>query len=85
MCVQREGSNSGVLAGKKVKAVMGTDGDLRKLTLSRARTVLRNFGVAEEEVSQTTAAAAAAAADWCVCVCVCVVAVDCPAHALGGD
>jgi len=29
---------------------MGTDSDLRKLKLSKAKTLLRNFGVAEEEV-----------------------------------
>ena len=29
---------------------MGTDGDLRKLKLSKAKTLLRNFGVPEEEV-----------------------------------
>ena len=32
---------------------MGTDGDLRKLKLSKAKTLLRNFGVPEEEVSAT--------------------------------
>lgn len=30
---------------------MGTDGDLRKLKLSKARSVLRNFGVPDDEVS----------------------------------
>ena len=29
---------------------MGTEADLRKLKLSKARNVLRNFGVPEEEV-----------------------------------
>ena len=29
---------------------MGTDGDLRKLKLSKAKTLLRNFGVPEDEV-----------------------------------
>ena len=29
---------------------MGTEADLRKLKLSKARTVLRNFGVPEDEV-----------------------------------
>ena len=29
---------------------MGTDGDLRKLKLSKAKSLLRNFGVTEEEV-----------------------------------
>jgi len=32
---------------------MGTDGDLRKLKLSKARSVLRNFGVPDEEVCCT--------------------------------
>ena len=32
--------------------MMGTDGDLRKLKLSKARSVLRNFGVPDEEVSR---------------------------------
>ena len=30
--------------------MMGTDGDLRKLKLSKAKALLRNFGVAEDEV-----------------------------------
>ena len=30
--------------------MVGTDGDLRKLKLSKAKQVLRNFGVSEEEV-----------------------------------
>ena len=38
-------------AGRRYKNVMGTDGDLRKLKLSKAKTLLRNFGVPEEEVS----------------------------------
>ena len=29
---------------------MGTDGDLRKLKLSKAKALLRNFGVPEDEV-----------------------------------
>ena len=29
---------------------MGTDGDLRKLKLSKAKSLLRNFGVSEDEV-----------------------------------
>ncbi|XP_064405397.1 uncharacterized protein LOC135350513 isoform X3 [Halichondria panicea] len=39
-------------AVKKVKSVMGTDGDLRKLKLSKAKNLLRNFGVAEEEIDK---------------------------------
>ena len=35
---------------KKNKTVTGTDADLRKLLLKDAQQVLRNFGVAEEEV-----------------------------------
>ena len=46
---QRE-SPGNLPAGKRYKNVMGTDGDLRKLKLSKAKTLLRNFGVAEEEV-----------------------------------
>ena len=38
-------------ANKKYKNVMGTDGDLRKLKLSKAKSLLRNFGVSEEDVS----------------------------------
>lgn len=38
-------------ASKKYKNVMGTDGDLRKLKLSKAKSLLRNFGVSEEDVS----------------------------------
>ena len=37
-------------AAKRYKNVMGTDGDLRKLKLSKAKTLLRDFGVQEEEV-----------------------------------
>lgn len=33
---------------------MGTDGDLRKLKLSKAKSLLRNFGVTEEEVRKET-------------------------------
>ena len=40
-------------ASKKYKNVMGTDGDLRKLKLSKAKSLLRNFGVSEEDVSRT--------------------------------
>ncbi len=47
---QRDGPSSGLPASRKYKAVMGTDGDLRKLKLPKARNVLRNFGVPEEEV-----------------------------------
>lgn len=37
-------------ASKKYKNVMGTDGDLRKLKLSKAKSLLRNFGVSEDDV-----------------------------------
>ena len=47
---QEAASHSGGSPGKKPKAVMGTDADLRKLKLNKARSVLRNFGVPEEEV-----------------------------------
>ncbi len=33
---------------------MGTDGDLRKLKLSKAKALLRNFGVPEDEVRVTS-------------------------------
>ena len=46
---QRDGGGASQ-ATKKYKSVMGTDGDLRKLKLSKAKSLLRNFGVAEEEV-----------------------------------
>ena len=48
---QRDGSSGSLAANKRYKSVMGTDGDLRKLKLSKARSVLRNFGVPDEEVS----------------------------------
>ncbi len=47
---QRDGGGASQVV-KKVKSVMGTDGDLRKLKLSKAKNLLRNFGVAEDEVS----------------------------------
>lgn len=47
--MQREGGGASQ-ASKKYKSVMGTDGDLRKLKLSKAKTLLRNFGVPDEEV-----------------------------------
>ena len=47
--MQRDGGGA-AQAAKKYKSVMGTDGDLRKLKLSKAKSLLRNFGVAEEEV-----------------------------------
>ena len=50
---QRDGGGASQ-AVKKVKSVMGTDGDLRKLKLSKAKNLLRNFGVAEEEVCTMT-------------------------------
>ena len=46
---QRDGGGASQVV-KKVKSVMGTDGDLRKLKLSKAKNLLRNFGVAEDEV-----------------------------------
>ena len=49
---QRDGSSGSLAANKRYKSVMGTDGDLRKLKLSKARSVLRNFGVPDEEVSR---------------------------------
>lgn len=50
LCAQREMTAS-IPANKKYKNVMGTDGDLRKLKLSKAKSLLRNFGVSEEDVS----------------------------------
>jgi len=50
---QREAANS-LAAAKKYKNVMGTDGDLRKLKLSRAKSLLRDFGVQEDEVRAYT-------------------------------
>ncbi len=51
VCVlQREAANT-IAAAKRYKNVMGTDGDLRKLKLSKAKALLRDFGVQEEEVS----------------------------------
>lgn len=43
-------TSSGLPASRRYKQVVGTDGDLRKLKLSKAKQVLRNFGVPEEEV-----------------------------------
>ena len=51
--LQRETASS-LPASKKYKNVMGTDGDLRKLKLHKAKTLLRNFGVPEEEVTRCT-------------------------------
>ena len=48
---QETAGHSSGSPGKKPKAVMGTDADLRKLKLNKARGVLRNFGVPEDEVS----------------------------------
>ena len=50
--LQRE-SPGNLPAGKRYKNVMGTDGDLRKLKLSKAKALLRNFGVPEDEVRMT--------------------------------
>ena len=50
----QETSTPGISASKRAKSVTGTDADLRKLKLSKARTVLRNFGVPEEEVPITS-------------------------------
>ena len=36
---------------KSTRTVMGTDSDLRRLTLKNAREVLRSFGVAEEKIN----------------------------------
>lgn len=47
--IQRDGGGASQ-AAKKYKNVMGTDGDLRKLKLSKAKSLLRNFGVPEAEV-----------------------------------
>jgi transcription initiation factor TFIID subunit 1 len=46
----RRETGGGMTANKRYKPVVGTDGDLRKLKLSKAKQVLRNFGVPEEEV-----------------------------------
>eukprot|EP00731_Ephydatia_muelleri_P031270 Em0022g784a len=48
----KKDTNSGLPQNKRYKAVMGTDGDLRKLKLSKARNVLRGFGVPEEEINR---------------------------------
>ena len=50
---QRE-TGGGLATSKRYKPVVGTDGDLRKLKLSKAKQVLRNFGVSEEEVNNHT-------------------------------
>ena len=47
--LQRE-SPGNLPPGRRYKNVMGTDGDLRKLKLSKAKALLRNFGVPEDEV-----------------------------------
>lgn len=49
LCVQRD-PGGGLVTNRRYKPVVGTDGDLRKLKLSKAKQVLRNFGVPEEEV-----------------------------------
>uniref|UniRef100_A0A1X7TS07 Bromo domain-containing protein n=1 Tax=Amphimedon queenslandica TaxID=400682 RepID=A0A1X7TS07_AMPQE len=46
------GHPSTVSPSKRPKTVMGTEADLRKLKLSKARNVLRNFGVPEEEIAK---------------------------------
>ena len=43
-------TGGGLAATRRYRQVVGTDGDLRKLKLSKAKQVLRNFGVPEEEV-----------------------------------
>lgn len=48
-CIQRDTTTS-LPASKKYKNVMGTDGDLRKLKLSKAKSLLRSFGVSEDVV-----------------------------------
>ncbi|CAI8041551.1 Transcription initiation factor TFIID subunit 1 [Geodia barretti] len=48
----RRETGGGLAANKRYKPVVGTDGDLRKLKLSKAKQVLRNFGVPEEEISK---------------------------------
>ena len=50
--MQRDNA-ANLAAQKKYKNVMGTDGDLRKLKLSKAKSLLRNFGVSEDEVSKS--------------------------------
>lgn len=50
ICVTQRDTGSGLATNKRYKPVVGTDGDLRKLKLSKAKQVLRNFGVPEEEV-----------------------------------
>lgn len=50
--LQRE-SPGNLPSGRRYKNVMGTDGDLRKLKLSKAKALLRNFGVPEDEVKMT--------------------------------
>jgi hypothetical protein len=50
--LQRE-SPGNLPPGRRYKNVMGTDGDLRKLKLSKAKALLRNFGVPEDEVRVT--------------------------------
>ena len=49
--LQEAGHPSTVSPSKRPKTVMGTEADLRKLKLNKARNVLRNFGVPEEEVN----------------------------------
>ena len=46
----KDTGNPNISPSKRPKSVMGTEADLRKLKLSKARTVLRNFGVPEDEV-----------------------------------
>lgn len=48
---------------------MGTDGDLRKLKLSKARNVLRGFGVPEEEVCSVYSVDACTFIAYCVFLC----------------